>query len=246
MTRTFIVGGNWKMNGSQSTVKDLVAMLNNANLDKNVEVVVAPPSLYIPSVISTLKAGEVAGQNIYAESKGAFTGEISAEMLKDVGAKWVIIGHSERRHVFKEDDKVIAKKVKHALDVGLKVIYCVGETLADREGNQTTAVVFSQLQAVASEIKDWSNVVIAYEPVWAIGTGKVATPDQAQEVHKEIREWIKKNVSPQAADAIRIQYGGSVNSGNCKEIGMKPDVDGFLVGGASLKPEFVDIVNAQQ
>ncbi|KAJ1979327.1 triosephosphate isomerase [Dimargaris cristalligena] len=245
MVRQFIVGGNWKMNGSRGTVSTLVKGLNEASLDKNVEVVVAPPALYINSVVETLKVGQVAGQNIYSESKGAFTGEISAEMLKDVGAQWVLLGHSERRHVFGEDSKSIAKKVKHALNTGLKVMYCVGETLDEREANQTTAVVFEQLQAVADVIQDWSQVVIAYEPVWAIGTGKVATPEQAQEVHHAIRQWLADKVNAQTAEATRIMYGGSVNAGNCKEIGKKADVDGFLVGGASLKPEFIDIINAQ-
>ncbi|KAJ1984767.1 triosephosphate isomerase [Dimargaris verticillata] len=246
MTRTFFVGGNWKMNGSVAAVSTLVDGLNTASLKQGVEVVIAPPALYIPAVQSSLKAGHVAAQNIYSESKGAFTGEISAEMLKDVGVQWVILGHSERRHVFGETDELIAKKAKHALGVGLKVIFCIGETLQEREANKTTEVVFHQLSAVAQVVSDWSNIVIAYEPVWAIGTGKVATPVQAQEVHHDIRVWLKDHVSPQAAENTRIVYGGSVNAGNCQEIGRQADVDGFLVGGASLKPEFADIINAAQ
>ncbi|KAJ1968115.1 triosephosphate isomerase [Dispira parvispora] len=248
MTRQFIVGGNWKMNGSQATVDSLVQGLNSATLDKSVEVVVAPPALYVAKVAQTFKAGQVAGQNTYCASKGAFTGEISPEMLKDVGAQWVILGHSERRHVFGENDALVAKKVKHALAVGMQVMFCVGETLDEREANRTTEVVFQQLQAVADAIDEaeWAHVVIAYEPVWAIGTGKVATPEQAQEVHAAIRGWLSDKVSAAVSQATRIMYGGSVNAGNCKELGKKPDVDGFLVGGASLKPEFIDIINCQQ
>lgn len=166
--------------------------------------------------------------------------------MKDVGATWVIIGHSERRQIFGETDELIAQKTVHALEQGLKVIACIGETLQEREAGQTETVVFRQTKALADAIKDWSNVVVAYEPVWAIGTGKTATPEQAQEVHGALRKWIADNVSADVASALRIQYGGSVTATNCKELASQPDIDGFLVGGASLKPEFVQIVNAKQ
>lgn len=179
-------------------------------------------------------------------AKGAFTGEISPAMLKDIGADWVIIGHSERRQIFNETDELIAEKTAHALAEGLKVIACIGETLQEREAGQTEAVVFRQSKALAATIKDWTNVVVAYEPVWAIGTGKTATPAQAQEVHAALRKWFAENVSPAVSAAVRIQYGGSVTAANCKELASQPDIDGFLVGGASLKPEFVQIVNAKQ
>lgn len=167
-------------------------------------------------------------------------------MLKDVGADWVIIGHSERRQIFGESDELIAEKTVFALSQGLKVIACIGETLQEREAGQTEAVVFRQTKALAALIKDWTNVVLAYEPVWAIGTGKTATPAQAQEVHAALRKWLTENVSPEVSAALRIQYGGSVTAANAKELGSQPDIDGFLVGGASLKPEFVQIVNARQ
>lgn len=165
-------------------------------------------------------------------------------MLKDLGIEWVILGHSERREFFKESDEEIGAKVAHALKTGLKVMACVGEKLEEREANKTTEVVFRQLAAIAKQVEDWTNVVVAYEPVWAIGTGKVATPDQAQEVHKAIRGWLKENVNAQVAEATRIMYGGSVNGGNAATLAKEEDVDGFLVGGASLKPEFVTICNA--
>lgn len=167
-------------------------------------------------------------------------------MLKDIGADWVIIGHSERRQIFGESDELIAEKTAHALAEGLKVIACIGETLQEREAGQTEAVVFRQSKALANAIKDWTNVVVAYEPVWAIGTGKTATPQQAQEVHAALRKWFTENVSAAVSAAVRIQYGGSVTAANCKELASQPDIDGFLVGGASLKPEFVQIVNAKQ
>lgn len=167
-------------------------------------------------------------------------------MLKDIGADWVIIGHSERRQIFGESDELIAEKTVHALSVGLKVIACIGETLQEREAGQTEAVVFRQSKALANVIKDWTNVVIAYEPVWAIGTGKTATPQQAQEVHAALRKWFTENVSGDVAQSIRIQYGGSVTGANCKELAAQADIDGFLVGGASLKPEFIQIINAKQ
>ena len=186
----------------------------------------------------------------YDSDTGAFTGEVSAEMLEDLDVPWVILGHSERRTLMGEDNVTVGKKVAHARYHGLSVIVCVGESLEERESGETLDVIFAQLRAVADEIDDrehssWgSQVVIAYEPIWAIGTGKVATPEQAQETHAAIRKWIAKECGQGVADAIRIQYGGSANAKNAPDLSAQPDIDGFLVGGASLKPEFADIVKA--
>ncbi|KAF9940040.1 triosephosphate isomerase [Modicella reniformis] len=246
MSRKFIVGGNFKLNGSNEFLTKLVEDLNKGNLDSNVEIVVSPPFVYLDKVRQSIRKDiAVAGQNCYLKSSGAYTGEVAAEMLKDIGIEWVILGHSERREIFKETDEEIGQKVAHALKAGLKVIACIGEKLDERVNNKTNEVVERQLKAIADSVSDWTNVVIAYEPVWAIGTGKVATPQQAQEVHKHIREWLHKNVSPNVAEKTRIMYGGSVNGGNAATLSKEPDVDGFLVGGASLKPEFVTICNAR-
>lgn len=186
---------------------------------------------------------QVAAQNSYSEASGAYTGEIAPQQLHDAGVPWVILGHSERRSLFGDSDKVVADKVKAALAAGLKVIACIGETLEERETGVTNQVCQRQLEAIAAvlEDKDWKDIVVAYEPVWAIGTGKVATVQQAQDVHADTRAWLAKRVSPAVAEATRIIYGGSVNGKNCGELGGAVDIDGFLVGGASLKPEFIEI-----
>jgi len=246
MTRQFFVGGNFKMNGTIKSIRDIVHNINNAKLDPKTEVVIAPPTLYLLLAREHLRAGlEVASQNVFDKPNGAFTGEISVDQLKDSGITWTILGHSERRVILQEEDGFVAQKTKAALDGGLGVVLCCGESLEQREANETIKVVTTQLAAVAEIVKDWSKIVVAYEPIWAIGTGKVATTEQAQEVHAAIRSWIAKEVSAKAAEETRILYGGSVNAKNCKELGTQPDIDGFLVGGASLKPEFVDIINAQ-
>ncbi|XP_045480523.1 triosephosphate isomerase isoform X1 [Harmonia axyridis] len=245
MDRTFIVGGNWKMNGDRKAIDEIIKFMRAGTIPTNNEVYIGVPSIYLDYVQQRKpKNVEIAAQNCYKVEKGAFTGEISPDMLKDLGVKWVILGHSERRKIFGESDELIAEKTAHALEKGLKVILCVGETLDERETGQTNAVVFRQTKAVADKIKDWRNVVIAYEPVWAIGTGKTASPEQAQEVHDALRKWIAENISKEVADTIRIQYGGSVTAGNAKELATQKDIDGFLVGGASLKPEFMEIINA--
>ncbi|KAH9657335.1 triosephosphate isomerase [Citrus sinensis] len=210
------------------------------------DVVVAPPFVYIDQVKNSLTDRiEIAAQNSWVGKGGAFTGEISVEQLKDIGCKWVVLGHSERRHVIGEDDQFIGKKAAYALSEGLGVIACIGEQLQEREAGKTFDVCFQQLKAYADAIPSWDNVVIAYEPVWAIGTGKVATPEQAQEVHAALRDWLKNNVSADVATKTRIIYGGSVNGSNCAELAKQEDIDGFLVGGASLKgPEFATIVNS--
>ncbi|KAI8886765.1 triosephosphate isomerase [Backusella circina FSU 941] len=247
MTRNFFIGGNWKMNGSVDQAKKLVEMLNAFEVPANTEVVVAPPALYIESVHQGLKKEiQVAAQNTYLKASGAYTGEISPQMLKDMGVNWTVLGHSERREYFNESDDFVGEKTAFALDAGVSVIACIGEKLEEREANITNDVVARQMKAIADHVKDWTNVVVAYEPVWAIGTGKVATPEQAQDVHAFLRQWLADNVSSQAAESTRILYGGSVNGGNCKTLAGKPDIDGFLVGGASLKPEFGDIILSRQ
>ncbi|XP_032391131.1 triosephosphate isomerase [Etheostoma spectabile] len=243
--RSFFVGGNWKMNGSKESLDQLIGTLNTASLHDQTEVVCAAPSIYLDFTRSSLdpRIG-VAAQNCYKVAKGAFTGEISPAMIKDCGADWVILGHSERRHVFGESDELIGQKVAHALESDLAVIACVGETLEEREAGTTEEVVYAQTQVIAENVKDWGKVVLAYEPVWAIGTGKTASPEQAQEVHEKLRV-APSHVSDDVADSVRIIYGGSVTAANCRELASQGDVDGFLVGGASLKPEFVDIINAR-
>ncbi|CAI2176139.1 2247_t:CDS:2 [Funneliformis geosporum] len=246
MGRRFFVGGNFKMNGTQTFLKNLIDNLNAGQLDENVEVVIAPPALYLDQCRKQVrKEIGVAAQNAFNASSGAYTGEISPEQLKDLSIEWVILGHSERREIFKESDDFVASKVAFALKSGLKVIACIGEKLDEREAGKTFEVVTRQLQAIAKVVNDWTNVVIAYEPVWAIGTGRVATPQQAQEVHDFIRKWLKENTSEATAENTRVIYGGSVNASNAAELAKQADVDGFLVGGASLKPEFVTIVNAR-
>jgi triosephosphate isomerase len=250
MARKFFVGGNFKMNGDIQTIKTIVENLNKAQLDPNTEVVVAPPALYLLLVREHLRPGiEVAAQNVFDKPNGAFTGEISVTQLKDSNITWTILGHSERRTYFGDTDAIVASKTKYATDNGVGVIWCCGESLEQREAGETVDVITKQLAALKEKLDGeaaWKNVVIAYEPIWAIGTGKVASSAQAQEVHAAIRKWLKENVSEKVADETRILYGGSVNGKNCKELATQPDIDGFLVGGASLKPEFVDIINSRQ
>ncbi|KAM5448309.1 triosephosphate isomerase [Microsporum audouinii] len=248
MARKFFVGGNFKMNGTSQSISDIITNLNNAKLDANTEVVISPPAIYL--LLARSQANEkigVSAQNVFDKPNGAFTGELSVDQLKDSKINWTLTGHSERRVILKEDDDFVARKTKAAIEGGLSVIVCIGESLEEREAEKTVDVVTRQLQAVASKISEqqWANIVIAYEPIWAIGTGKVATTEQAQEVHASIREWLAKTVSPAVSEATRIIYGGSVNEKNCGELAKQKDVDGFLVGGASLKPAFVDIINAR-
>ncbi|KHG26782.1 Triosephosphate isomerase, cytosolic [Gossypium arboreum] len=229
MARKFFVGGNWKCNGTAEEVKKIVTTLNEAEVPSEdvVEVVVSPPFVFLTLVKSLLRSDfHVAAQNCWVRKGGAFTGEISAEMLVNLGIPWVIIGHSERRALLNESNEFVGDKVAYAVSQGVKVIACIGETLEQREPGSTP---------IAEKVTNWENVVLAYEPVWAIGTGKVATPAQAQEVHCELRKWLNDNVNSEVAASTRILYGGSVNGANCNELAAQPDVDGFLVGGASLK-----------
>lgn len=234
---------------SRGQKESIISVLNSADLDSTTEVVIAPPSLYLIPLKDTVRSElQVSAQNCYFKDSGAFTGEISPAQLVDAGIPYVILGHSERRTLFHETSEFVAQKTKAALNATLKAILCFGETLPERETGQTAVVVQKQLQAVVDVLQesDWSGVVIAYEPVWAIGTGKVATSAQAQEAHLDIRTFLSQAVSPAVAENTRIIYGGSVTAANCKELSTQPDVDGFLVGGASLKPEFVNIINARR
>ncbi|KAJ8423054.1 hypothetical protein Cgig2_019824 [Carnegiea gigantea] len=257
MGRKFFVGGNWKCNGTTEQVKKIVETLNAVEVPSSdvVEVVVSPPYVFLPLVKSLLRPDfQVAAQNCWVKNGGAFTGEVSLAKMSNSSVLGVVtiakmsnssvLGHSERRLLLNESNEFVGDKVAYALSKGLKVIACVGETLEQREAGSTMDVVAEQTKAIADRISDWNNVVIAYEPVWAIGTGKVATPAQAQEVHSELRKWLAAKTSNEVAETMRIIYGGSVNGANCKELAGQPDVDGFLVGGASLKPEFIDIINA--
>jgi triosephosphate isomerase len=250
--RKFIIGGNWKANGSPESVKQLVSDLNAAKLDveasKDVEVVCAPPFVYLSEVQGALRKDfSVAAQNMWDKEPGAWTGEIPGKMLTDMGIGWVVLGHSERRENCGETSQVVADKTKYAVDAGLSTLTCIGEKLEAREAGSTFDVLDEQMKPLAATLTeaDWEKVVLAYEPVWAIGTGKVATPEQAEEVHAYLRKWLEDNVSEKVSDSVRIQYGGSVNDKNSEELGLKPNIDGFLVGGASLKGDaFATIINS--
>lgn len=235
------------MNGTTQSITSILEKLNLAELPDNVEVVLAPPAPYIALAVkvNTHKTVEISSQNVFNKASGAYTGEISPDQVKDLGAKWTLTGHSERRTIIKESDEFIAEKTKFALESGLGVILCIGETLEERKAGVTLDVCARQLDAVSKIVSDWTNVVVAYEPVWAIGTGLAATPDDAQETHKGIRAHLEKTIGAEQASKVRILYGGSVNGKNAIEFRDKADVDGFLVGGACLKPEFVDIIKSR-
>ncbi|KAK9826910.1 hypothetical protein WJX81_008567 [Elliptochloris bilobata] len=246
-TGKFLVGGNWKCNGTLDSVSKLISELNSAKIPDDIEVVVAPTFVHLQLAVDKLSPRyQVSAQNCWVGKQGAYTGEIAAEQLVDMRVRWVILGHSERRSIFGESSEFVGDKVATALQNGLKVIACIGETLEQREGGQMFAVLEGQLKGVADRIPDWQKVVIAYEPVWAIGTGKVASPAQAQEVHAFIRKWLAESVSPDVSGATRILYGGSVNDKNSSDLAGMEDIDGFLVGGASLKgASFATICNAK-
>ena len=236
-----MVAGNWKMNGSSDSVKELIAGIKDGMGSVNqAEVVVCPPAVYIPRVAGAVEDSgiKVGSQNICDQDSGAFTGEISGAMLNDVGCAYAIIGHSERRSLYGESDELIAKRFAAARRNGIKPIFCIGETLEEREQGITNDVCARQIDAVVAleGVEALADGVIAYEPVWAIGTGKTATPEQAQEVHAFIRDKISK-LNADVAEGLRILYGGSMNAGNAAELLAKPDIDGGLIGGASLKAE---------
>ncbi|MDD6490666.1 MAG: triose-phosphate isomerase [Firmicutes bacterium] len=247
MARKKIVAGNWKMNMTPSQAVALCAELKDLVKSDDVDVVYCVPAIDIVPVVEAVKGTnvEVGAENMYFEEKGAYTGEISAAMLVDAGVKYVIIGHSERRDYFKEDDALLNKKVKKAFEAGLTPILCCGETLEQREMGITLDWIRMQIKSDLVDVTadQVAKMVIAYEPIWAIGTGKTATTEQAQEVCKAIRDCIAEVYDAATADAVRIQYGGSVNAGNAAELFAQPDIDGGLVGGASLKADFGKIVN---
>jgi len=249
MRKTFIAG-NWKMNLDRAQAVALVTDLKSGSAaGGSVDLAVCPPFVYLEAVGSALQGTPIAlgAQDMYFEKAGAFTGEISGPMLEDLGCRYVILGHSERRHILGETDALINQKVLAALALGLLPILCVGELLEEREAGQTEAVVRRQMQGSLAGVSatQMEQVVIAYEPVWAIGTGKVASPEQAQSVHADLRRLIEECYNPEVASVVRIQYGGSVKPDNAGELLSLPDVDGALVGGASLKADdFLGIVAA--
>ena len=248
MARRKIVAGNWKMNMTPSQALALVEELKPlVATDLDVDVVYCVPAIDIVPVVEAVKGTNVAvgAENMYFEEKGAFTGEISAAMLVDAGVKYVIIGHSERRDYFKEDDVLLNKKVKKAFEAGLTPILCCGESLEQREMGVTMDWIRLQIKSdlVGITAEQVASMVIAYEPIWAIGTGKTATTEQAQEVCKGIRECIAEMYDEATAEAVRIQYGGSVNAATAAVLFSQPDIDGGLVGGAALKADFGKIVN---
>ena len=245
--RKKIIAGNWKMNMVPSEAVKLVETLKPLVQNDDVDVVYCVPAIDIVPVVEAVKDTNVhvGAENFYIEDKGAFTGEISAPMLKDAGVEYIIIGHSERRDIFGENDILINAKVKKAFASGLKPILCCGESLALRKAGTYKEWIERQITwdldgVTADQVKE---LVIAYEPIWAIGTGETATSDQAEEVCKLIRDLIEKLYDEDTAEEVRIQYGGSMNAGNAADLLSKPDIDGGLIGGASLKPDFGKIVN---
>lgn len=247
-----VFAANWKM---YKTVSETMEFFQTflplmAGIDGR-KIVIAPPFTALSAAMEAVKSDPrlgIAAQNMYHEKEGAFTGEISPLMLRELGVKYAIIGHSERRHIFNEDDEIISFKVKAATDHDISPIFCIGETLTQREENLTFSVIDEQISKGFSKIggEAMSKVVVAYEPVWAIGTGKTATPQQAQEVHEYVRLYIQKLFNQIIANDMRILYGGSVKPDNIKELMNEPDIDGVLVGGASLQPEsFAQIVSCE-
>jgi triosephosphate isomerase len=246
MARTKFIAGNWKMNTDKASAVRLAQHVA-AGLPSGVEVGIAPPFVYLDAVSPAIAGTNVllGAQDVYFEKNGAFTGEISLEMLKDLGVKFVLTGHSERRHVLGESSALIGKKAHAIYAAGLTLVHCVGEKLEQRDANQTFEVVQRQLEELGDSMSDPQRLVIAYEPVWAIGTGRNATDAQAQEVHAYIRSAIARRWNPDFADRVRIQYGGSMKPENARGLLSQPDVDGGLIGGASLKAEsFLAIAKA--
>lgn len=249
--RKQIIGGNWKMHlgipqEAQVFVEKLISIVKDLN---NVDIVIAPPFTVLYEVSKIIKGTNInlSGQNMYFEDKGAFTGDISSIFLKDVGCNYVILGHSERRNIFGETDELINKKLKKALFIGLNPIVCIGEQLEEREQGKTEEIIDYQLKNTFKNLskEEIIKTIIAYEPVWAIGTGKTATPEQAEEVHEFIREYINKTYGLDTAEKVRIQYGGSIKPNNAEDLFNKPNIDGGLVGGASLNIDsFYEILKA--
>lgn len=246
--RRKVIAGNWKMNKTPSETKVILSQMVNDIKGNGVDVIFCVPAISITTAVEAVKGSEIkiGAENMYFEEQGAYTGEISANMLVDAGASCVIMGHSERRQYFGETDLDVNKKAKKAIEHGLTPIICCGETLEQREAGETIEFVNGQITNAYEGIskEDALKTIIAYEPIWAIGTGKVATSMQAQEVCAAIREYLAGIYDKQTADECRILYGGSMNASNADELLAMPDIDGGLVGGASLKPEFANIVAA--
>ena len=250
--RTPFVGGNWKMNTNATTGNQLAqALATSLKGDRGVDVAVFPPFVYLRDIDKILEGSDISlgAQDAYFQPDGAYTGEISLSMLSDCGVSTLLTGHSERRHVIGETDGLVNKKTRAGLDAGLRVVLCIGETLEQRESGKTDAINEHQTRAGLEGVskEQLGSVVIAYEPVWAIGTGKTATPEDAQDAHSKIRELIAGIYDQQAAETIRIIYGGSMKPGNAAELMAMPDIDGGLIGGASLKADdFLTIIRAGQ
>jgi len=249
--RKKVIAGNWKMNKDLTESQYLISKLASGLSGKkfNCEVIICPPFTSLSEANTLIKNTSIklGGQNLYFQESGAYTGEISGTMLKSVGCEYVIIGHSERRTIFNELDGLINKKIKAAFAAGLTPIFCIGETLEERMSGKEKDVLNTQLSGGLAEIsmEQMKSLIIAYEPVWAIGTGKTATPEQAEEMHRFIRTYIKNDFADETADNLIIQYGGSVKPENAKELLSQPDIDGALVGGACLNAEsFISIIEA--
>jgi triosephosphate isomerase len=247
--RKFLIAGNWKMNGSPKEAQQLLEGLKNqlSSIPEGIDVLVCPPSISLTTAIKTVEgtAIHVGAQNVYFEDNGAFTGEISTQMINEVGCTHVIVGHSERREHFGETDAIVNAKVKRTLSAGLQPIICVGETLDQRQEGNHQAIVKQQVDAALNKLdkEQAQKIVLAYEPIWAIGTGETATPDQAEEMHALIRENMDFLYDEETAENLRILYGGSMKPKNAKELLRQPDVDGGLIGGASLKADsFAEII----
>ena len=247
--RKKVIIGNWKMNNDKQETENLLLNLKNKIWDKEIEVKVSPSFVSLEYAQKILKNSpvEVVAQNMHYEEKGAFTGEISYKMLKSINVNSVIIGHSERRTLFYENDDIIKRKIKTALHNEMKVIFCFGESLEDRKEKRHIKIISKQLDVIMNDLKinQWDQIILAYEPVWAIGTGLNATPEQAQEIHKHVREEIATTFNKNLANSVQILYGGSLKPNNSKEIFFQPDIDGGLVGGASLSFEdFYSIIRS--
>ena len=247
--RAKIVAGNWKMNNDLAMTQSLITELKKQSQTSNTEVMIAPSFTNLWPAFEALKNHkiEVIAQNMHQKTSGAYTGEVSAEMLKSIGVNTVILGHSERREYFEETNELLAEKVDAALENGMRVIFCFGEVLDDRKSGWAESVVKTQLKESLFHLDKsaFDNIILAYEPVWAIGTGETATPEQAQEIHKHVRNVLAENYDEELAESVSILYGGSVKPNNAKEIFSQADVDGGLIGGASLNAsDFYAIVNA--
>jgi triosephosphate isomerase len=243
--RKAFIAGNWKMNMTAKSGEELIKTLAPMVKDATCDVALCVPAILIPAMTKAAEGTNISigAENVHWAKSGAFTGEISADMLKEYGVKYVIIGHSERRQYFGETDETVNKRTLAALENGLTPIVCVGELLEERENGTTNAVLDKQLTVGLAGVEDLTKIVIAYEPVWAIGTGKTATDEQAEETIAYIRKKLGELFCPKCAEQVIIQYGGSMNAGNCKGLMAQPNIDGGLIGGASLKTDFATIVN---